>query len=357
MLNVLDTSSRSNDMMNVYMLILICGFAVFAFCAQYYDTTFKTYQEMRTHLIELYSNDKFHEAADLLLWAREEFPDYLFNNTYNLILMYARMSQYEKGIEALQYALERGMWFAPYFFETELWKPLTEQAGFDTIRIQIEAFKKEAQKNAKPDLLVVTPDAFDPDKTYPLFIALHGGSENIQTFKDRWRSKEMSEEFITAYPQSSQVISMNGFWWHENIELTRNEIAEAYHKVVSEYPVDRDNVLIGGFSSGGLAALEIVLSNVVPVAGFIALCPDWPESFSEENIKNAKNRGIRGVLITGEQDERRPLHDKMIDIFRNVGLPHQYIVIPDVGHNYPEDLDRMIDQAIDQIRSVGIIEH
>jgi len=343
-------------MMNAHMLLLIYGFAVFAFCAQYYDTTFKTYQDMRAHLIELYSQDKFNEAAELLLWAREEFPDYLFNNTYNLILMYARMEQYEKGIEALQYALDRGMWFAPYFFETELWKPLTEQAGYDTIRIQSEVFKREAQMKAKPDLLVVTPDTFNPDKTYPLFIALHGGSENIQIFKDRWRSQKMLEEFITAYPQSSQVIAMNGFWWHENIEQTRNEIAEAYQKVVCEYPVDRNNVIIGGFSSGSLAALEIVLSNVIPVAGFIALCPDLPESFSEENVKNAKDRGIRGVLITGEQDERRPLHDKMIETFRNVGLPHQYIVIPDIGHNYPNDLDAMIDQAIDQIRSVSIIE-
>jgi predicted esterase len=356
MLDLLDTLSRSNNMINSYMLLLICGFAVFAFCAQYYDTTFKTYQDMRAHLVELYSQDKFNEAAELLLWAREEYPDYLFNNTYNLILMYARMQQYEKGIEALQYALDRGIWFAPYFFDIELWKPLTEQAGFDTIRIQSEAFKREAQMKAKPDLLVVTPDTFNPDKTYPLFIALHGGSENIQIFKDRWRSRKLSEEFITAYPQSSQVIAMNGFWWHENIERTRKEIAEAYQKVVSEYPVDRDNIIIGGFSSGGLAALEIVLSNVVPVAGFIALCPDWPESFSEENVKNAENRGIRGVLITGEQDERRPLHDKMIETFRNAGLSHQYIVIPDIGHDYPDDLDRIIDQAIDQIRPVSIIE-
>jgi predicted esterase len=311
---------------------------------------------MREHLGELYSHDKFKEAADLLVWARDEFPDYLCNNTYNLVLMYIRMEQYEKGIEALQYALDRGIWYSPFLFETELWKPLTEQAGFKDIRIQNEALRMEEQKKAKPDLLVVTPHNYVPEKTYPLFIALHGGSENIEIFKGRWKSQEMSQEFITAYPQSSQVIARNGFWWHGDVELARKEIADAYKKIVSEYPVDTENVIIGGFSSGGLAALDIVLSNVIPVTGFVALCPDWPESFTKENVKDAKNRGVRGVLITGKEDERHELHNKMVGIFKNWGLPYNYVILSDLGHSYPDDLDNLIDHAIDQILSISIIE-
>jgi len=356
MIDVLDTLSRSSFMMAILMSYFVCGFTVLALCSEYYDTTFNTYQEMREHLGELYSQDKFSEAADLLIWARDEFPDYLFNNTYNLVLMYIRMEHYEKGNEALQYALDRGIWYAPFLFETELWKPLTELAGFENIRTQNEALRMEAQKKAKPELLVVTPDNYVSERTYPLFIALHGGSENIEIFKDRWKSQKMSQEFITAYPQSSQVIARNGFWWHGDIELTRKEIAEAYQKIVSEYPVDRENVIIGGFSSGGLAALEIVLSNVIPVTGFVALCPDWPESFTNENVKNAKNRGIRGVLITGKEDERHELHDKMVGIFKSEGLSHHYVILSELGHSYPEDLDKLIDQAIDQIRSISIIE-
>ncbi|UCD05184.1 MAG: hypothetical protein JSV98_08710 [candidate division WOR-3 bacterium] len=343
-------------MMTIFMTYFACGFMALAFCAQYYDITFNTYQEMREHLGELYSHDKFSEAADLLIWAREEFPDYLFNNTYNLILMYIRMEQYEKGINALQYALDRGIWYSPFLFEAELWKPLTELEGFENIRTQNETLRMKEQKKAKPDLLVVTPDNYVPEKTYPLFIALHGGSENIEIFKGRWKSQRMSQEFITAYPQSSQVIVRNGFWWHGDIELARKEIAEAYQKIVSEYTVDRENVIIGGFSSGGLAALEIVLSNVIPVTGFVALCPDWPESFTSENVKDAKNRGVQGVLITGKEDERHELHNRMVGILESEGLPHNYVILSDHGHNYPDDLDKLIDQAIDQIRSIGIIE-
>jgi predicted esterase len=342
--------------MNTWLFLCIACLVGIAYATQEYDKAYATYQDMRKHLGELYEQEKFEEAAELLLWAREKFPDYLFNNSYNLALMYVRSGQYEKGIDALQYALNRGLWFALYFFEPEPWTPLREQEGFQAIRDQCEALKQEAQKKAKPDLLVVTPEDFEPKKTYPLFITLHGGSENIEIFKDRWKSQKMLKEFIIAYPQSSQVMSMDGYWWHGDVELAKREIADAYHTVIKEYPVDSENVIIGGFSSGGVAALEVLLSNAIPIHGFIVLCPDWPESFTAERIRDMKNRGIRGTLVTNEMDERLPLHEKMVETFKAEGLPHQFIVTPNIGHWYPEDLDGKIDQAIDHIRQVGIIE-
>jgi predicted esterase len=342
--------------MNAYILLLVAGFTVVAFCAQDYAATFNTYQEMRAHLTELHSQEKFSEAAELLLWAREEFPEYLFNNTFNLIVTYARMNQYENGIKALQYALDRGVWFAPYYYENEVLKPLKEQVGFSGILEQTETLIADAQEKAKPELLVVKPDKFDPEKTYPLFIALHGGSENIELFKDRWKSQKMLAEFIVAYPQSSQVIAMNGFWWHGDIELAKKEVAQAYERVVADNRVDTQQVIIGGFSSGGVAALEVVLSNAIPASGFIVLCPDWPESFSAEKVRNMKDRGVSGTIISTQLDERLPLHEKIIETFKRAGLPHQFVVIPNIGHTYPDDLEDKIDHAIDHIRAAGIIE-
>lgn len=338
-------------------LLLFTFFMGLAFSADMdYEREFPDYQKMRAYLGELYQQKKYHDAAELLEWAIERFPDNLLANAYNLALMYCHLEEYEKSLVALQHALDRGLWSGFYFFDNEVWGPLKELEGFKKIWDQNETLKQEAQKKAKPELLVVTPENFNPEKTYPLFIALHGGSENIEIFKNSWKSQKMREEFIIAYPQSSQVISRNGFWWHEDIELAKKEIADAYHRVVSEYPVDIDNVIIGGFSSGGVAALEFVLDNTMPVKGFIVLCPDWPESFTTERVRDVKNRGIRGSLITTELDDRLPSHKKMTETFKSEGLPHQFIITPNIGHTYPEDLDKKIDQAIDYIREVHIIE-
>ncbi|UCG92993.1 MAG: hypothetical protein JSV97_04615 [candidate division WOR-3 bacterium] len=341
----------------VTSLLLFTFFMGLAFGSKMdYEREFPDYQKMRAYLGELYQQKKYKDAAELLEWAKERFPNNVLANAYNLAIMYCHLEEYEKGLVALEYALDRGVWFGLYFFENETWKPLKEQKGFKKIWDRNAMLKQEAQKKAKPELLVITPEDFNPEKTYPLFIALHGGSENMETFKNSWKSQKMWKEFITAYPQSSQLISMNGFWWHGDIELAKREIGDAYQKVVSEYPVDRENVIIGGFSSGGVAALEVVLDNTLPVKGFIVLCPDWPESFTAERVRDVKNRGIRGFLITSEMDERLPSHKKMTETFKDEGLPHQFIVIPKIGHTYPEDLDKKIDQAIDYIREVRIIE-
>jgi hypothetical protein len=41
----------------------------------------------------------------------------------------------------------------------------------------------------------------------------------------------------------------------------------------------------------------------------------------------------------------------MADLFRDSGLQYQFIVTPNIGHWYPENLPEMIDQAIEHIRN------
>ncbi len=174
--------------------------------------------------------------------------------------------------------------------------------------------KEEARKKAKMKLEIKLPGELEEGRIYPLFIALHGGGENIETFKPNWKSNVMESEFIIAYVQSSQVVSMTGFSWEEQ-EVTKKELKEAYDRVCAEYPIDTAEVLIGGFSSGGYGSLVATLFESVPVKGFVILCPP------------------------------------MADLFRDTGLQYQFIITPNIGHWYPENLPEMIDQAIAHIRN------
>lgn len=118
---------------------------------------------------------------------------------------------------------------------------------------------------------------------------------------------------------------MNGCSWTEDLELAKKEISEAFHKVKKEYSVDEKEVIIGGFSSGEIAALEVSLSN-------------------------AKARGLRGTLLTTEMDPRLSVQKEMVEVFKSAGFPLQFVVTPDIGHWFPEDIETRIDQAIDHIR-------
>jgi hypothetical protein len=59
---------------------------------------------------------------------------------------------------------------------------------------------------------------------------------------------------------------------------------------------------LSGVSSGGIAALEVVLANDFPVAGFVALCPGRTDSFTASEVARARDRGVRGTILTTEMD-------------------------------------------------------
>jgi predicted esterase len=259
------------------------------------------------------------------------------------------LNRMENALKALEYGMDRGIWYGKYTFLAEMWKPLTETEGFQRIQARNESMLLEAQKNVSAEYRFFPPEGFTENKKFPLFIALHGGGENLEGFIPEWTSSLMKKEFVVAYPQSSQQISMSGFNWTEDLELSKKEIQTAYQTALERYPIDTGRVIIGGFSSGGVAALVASLEEIIPSAGFIVLCPAKPETFTNEIIRAAKNRGLRGTLITTEMDGRIDSQKEMARIMEEEGFPHVFIVTPNIGHWYPTDLGEKIDAAIKDI--------
>jgi len=332
----------------VLLLVVYVGLAF----GQEETKEFKNYQEMRGYIGSLFQQQKYEEAARILENHLARFPDHLEANAYNLALVYGRLKQYQEAINALRYALDRDIWFNKYAFGAEFWEPFKEMKEFKKLLDRNETFRQEAQKSAKPDLLVLMPKGYSKEEgKYPLFIALHGGSSNIDNFRKVWKSKRMEEEFITAYVQSSLVVGMDSYNWREDMDTTKKEIVEAYNEIIKEYPVDEKEVIIGGFSAGGVAALEVTLCDLIPAAGFIVLCPAKPESFSDENIIEAKERGVRGTILATEMDPRLSVQKEMVGVLKTTDFPYQFVVTPNIGHWFPEDLDVKIDEAIHHIRN------
>lgn len=311
---------------------------------------FKTYQEMRQYIGKLYQEKKYLEAANLLEWAVDRFSEHILANTYNLSLMYTHLGEYSKSAQALLLGLKHNIFYSKYAFGAEVWTPLKETEAFKKFEEQNESKRLEEQKKAKPEVLIIEPEGFSTAEKYPLFIALHGGGENIAVFKDNWTSSKLRKDFITAYLQSSQVVAMDGYSWTEDVELSKKEIEAAYKKISNEYHIDTENIFIGGFSSGGVAAIEVILDSAVPAGGFVVLCPARPDGFTIDRIQMAKKRGVRGTLLTTEMDPRLPDQEEMSEIFKAEGFPLQFIVTPNIGHWFPEDMEERIDKAIDFIQ-------
>jgi len=340
--------SRLTSLSAAFVFTILAAFTCAALAQ---DDPEKEYREFRAGLVEMYNAKQYAEMAKLIEENYGRFPEKASSMSYNMALVCVHLEDYDRAIEYLSKAHEKGHFLSIYAFGGDFWAPLRAHERYEQIIAKNLAMKDEAQKSAKPKLEVTLPEGFDSEKTWPLFIALHGGGENIEAFRPNWRSEVMEKEFIIAWVQSSQVATMNGFTW-EDQETTRREVREAYEKVCAEYPVDTGEVLIGGFSSGGLGSLVVTFfEQAVPVKGFVILCPPMPENITAADVTAARDRGVRGTIITTELDNRVDTQRAMADLFRDNGLQYQFVMTPNIGHWYPDDLPELIDRAIAHIRS------
>ena len=308
---------------------------------------FSNYAEMRRKVSELFQDGKLDQAATLLEWALGQYPENLLANVYNLGTCYAFLNKPEDSLRALEYGLDRGIWYGKWDFEADFWNPVKEIAAFERIRTRSEACRVDVQKAAKPERVVIPPTNYQPERMYPLFIALHGGGESVEIFRPQWTSPRLENEFIVAYLQSSRVVSMTGFSWMGD-DQDRKEIKDAYDLLLQDFSVDTDRILIGGFSSGGNMTLSLLLEEdeIVPARGFVVLCPPVPEQYSPQAIARIVDRKQRGMFLTTEMDNRLEDQRRIVAAFENGGVPLEFEVTPDIGHWYPPDLAEKIDEAV-----------
>ncbi len=307
---------------------------------------FASYAEMRAEVVRLSNDEKYAEAAAILEKAIDGYPDRLRANTYNLALMRVRLGEPENAAGALELGLSRGAWYGKFDFFEELWAPLKALPRFARIEKRCEARRAEAEKLVKPRLDVVVPPGARAGTKLPLFIALHGGGENVDAFRPHWTSPLLEQGFVVAYPQSTQLVAPDGYDWMQDVPRTRRELRDVYTRLVASYPVDPSRVVVGGFSSGGAAALEVVAAGTFPVSGFVSLCPPRPPGLTADKARAAASRGVRGTLLTTERDGRLAEQREMAEVMRGAGLLLDFVVTPDIGHWYPADLAARIDATL-----------
>lgn len=295
----------------------------------------------------LCSHGKVQEAVTFLERASDQYPDYFFEITCTLAEAYMQLNDFEKALTFYERILNQGLFYSISPNDQER-IPSEYTDRFTKIWDENNRLKEQAQAKANPVYDVVEPGHYSDKKEYPLFIILHGGGSNIEFAKFYWKSK-MLNKFLCAFIQSSEVDSSVGFTWWKRIDQGRRDIKECYRKIIEQYPVDTKTVLIGGFSVGGTMAIDVVITNIIPVRGFVGGCPGKPEKFTKEKVEKAAQIGIKGVMIAGENDYYRKYQVEMAAIFKETGFNHQFVEIPGLGHGFPDNYSELIDNAITYI--------
>jgi hypothetical protein len=297
----------------------------------------------------------YDEVLDLLNRSSELISEKEYKeNEFTIMLDKARLfSQLHQGTECLntiRSILEKGYAFPLHWQRFDFLK--TEE-DYTPIKELNEKLLLKAKSDASFKYEVHLPKAYDPNKKYPLFFSLHGdGSDgNIPNHAWYWRPDSLLQKgYIVVYPQSSQVYCYNGFGWLQDPLKSREEIRNCYKELIEKYSIDENQVIIGGFSGGANASIDIVLADIMPVRGFVALCPggEMLKSFDKAAVKRAADQSAKGVIFEGEHEIEATVQD-MLKVFKEVGFPYEYHINRNIGHWYPGDLGEILIDAVNYI--------
>lgn len=309
------------------------------------------FYEMDKAIDVLYDQERYEEALELFRTSVPELPpeeadEFRFELMWIECMLYTRCGKYDECFKVIKQAVDNGLAFPLHF---DRFDPLRNMDGFKALEEHNAKLVALENSKAKTTYKVLLPENYDPNKKYPLFMALHGdGISNIREFSQYWKPDVfLSSGFIFAYLQSSQVICHNGYGWLDDPDKANKDILSCYSAIANAYSVDPDRVLIGGFSGGAIESIHFTLSDVLPVKGFIALCPELiPKAFTYENVNRAAQAGVKGAVMEGELVLPVANEDEMMRTFDELGLPIQYTINKGIGHQAPDDFDVKLGKAI-----------
>lgn len=314
-----------------------------------------TFSDLETQLFQLYQNGEYARALDLVTREAGRFPTEARLVCYWRICMASLINETALALQLLEEALEAGFWYAEaQLREDPDLRPLQGLPEFERLVEICRKRQAEAQAQAVPALITVQPEdqAQAGPQPCPLLLALHGNNGTAENSAGFWRST-VSNGWLLALPQSSQVRGPDGYAWNDRDWAVR-EIQEHVAVICEQYAVDPNRVVVAGFSLGGELAIWLALSGTIKARGFIAVGPGGPYMNEPDKwvplIEASQGRGLRGYLVVGEQDifcYEGTL--ALAELLRSRDFPCELEVHPNLGHDFPADFQQSLSRALEFI--------
>jgi phospholipase/carboxylesterase len=180
---------------------------------------------------------------------------------------------------------------------------------------------------------VYVPEDYDPTQSYPLLMALHGGSGHGRLFLWTWVREARSRGVIIVAPTAT-----GSTWSLMEPETDSLHLVRVLEHVAANWRVDRARLLLSGMSDGGTFTL---LSGIEEDSPFTHLAP-VAASFHPLLMTMAQPQRILKLpvyLVHGAKDWMFPVSTARTaySAMDAAGAQVVYREIDDLSHAYPRD--------------------
>lgn len=175
------------------------------------------------------------------------------------------------------------------------------------------------------------PDDWDGITPVPLIIALHGHGGRAVNFPKLWRHSASRKRAIVVAPWGHSPIYGGSSWTdlfeaETIVDLTIDWVAE-------HYPIDRQRIVLSGFSQGGYMSYAIAVRRPELFAGVIPMGSGYARSFNKP--PEAGEHRPRYYFMVGVYDQSAGQNRRAVADFEAAGYEVDLRIYPESGHSFP----------------------
>lgn len=285
--------------------LLVCWFAVAIITPLRAQPDGATFQRMYQKGSEAFAQGYFAEAGKSFSNAFEAMPNH--HASLMAARSYAAAHDTTQMLQWIRETIQQGR----YRLNQPEFDPFRQLQAFQ--ELETEARTQLAWLSAeRPEPNYYTPYDFDPQKTYPLVVYLHGYGSDANMYEPGYLEACNAHGFIWVAVRGLDVLGRDAFSWQGGVDESKI-IRTAIEKAQGRYPIDPARIFIFGYDVGGTAAWQFQEDFPGIAAGIGITDYDMP---NPQLLAKQKQRDTRIFVMTNERTQEAYHH--------NIGQLAQY---------------------------------
>lgn len=195
-----------------------------------------------------------------------------------------------------------------------------------------------AEPGERGGFSLYVPEYYTPDRSWPLVVALHGGSGNGRSFLWTWLREARTRGALLVTPTA-----VGDTWALTGRDIDTPNLDEILHEVRERWSVDPARVLLTGMSDGGTFTYVSGLEAASPFTHLAPISAAF-HPFLAEMADPERMTGLPIFLTHGALDWMFPVDmaREAREALEAAGAAVTYREIADLSHTYPREINAEI---------------
>ena len=288
---------------------------------------------------------------------------------YNLACCYAVNGKPDSAMIMLSSAVEVGWSDSTHTMEDPDLLVLHKQPGFRKLlencarneRMKNSAYTSRAcEQNRLGRYVVILPEEYDPRKSYPLIMLLHGYGDSPEEFS-KVADFINRQDFIYALPEGSYPLQSNGekgFSHFREMENYQEDTASARsaaewvvyvaNDMLKHYPISGKKFSVVGFSQGGALAHLVAAYYPERVEKYCAHGGYYMKgTISDKQLAAEKKAGINALLTHGKDDQVVKMEEAIYanNMLKQAGVTMTFTMV-EGAHEFTRDVGSKVNDFL-----------